>query len=147
IKRIFEKGSTLSEDLKSQFYKDLMNYYLDDDNAEIISTIQPARGSSFDSKLITNKIAAYIASWIDKMEIEHPIYIFTPYSHLNDPYEFKLLLLRGCCDGFDSKTFHELCDNKPGTVSIIKVKGTSEILGGYNPLEWQSNDKATSRRT
>ena len=37
------------------------------------------------------------------MEIEHPIYEFTPYGHLNNPYEFKLLL-RGSRDGFDPET-------------------------------------------
>src|SRR3954451_20353748 len=124
--------------LKPQLYKDLMNYYLDDDS-KVILTVQPARGSSIDSKLITNKIAAYIASWIDKKENEHPIHGFTPYSPLDNPYEFKLLL-RGSRDGFAAKTFHKLCDDKPKTVSIVKVKGTNEILGGYNPIIWKSKD-------
>ncbi|PKC57963.1 hypothetical protein RhiirA1_471691, partial [Rhizophagus irregularis] len=42
-------------------------------------------------------------------------------------------------DGFTPKKFHELCDNKPNTVTFIKVKGTEEIIGGYNPLEWESS--------
>ncbi|GBC07686.1 hypothetical protein RclHR1_07620004 [Rhizophagus clarus] len=33
------------------------------------------------------------------------------------PYKFKLLL-RGCRDGFTPKRFHELCDNKPNTVTF-----------------------------
>ena len=48
------------------------------------------------------------------------------------PYKFQLLL-RGSRDGFTPKTFHDLCDNKPVTNTFIKVKGTEEILGGYNP--------------
>ncbi|PKY30761.1 hypothetical protein RhiirB3_449981 [Rhizophagus irregularis] len=36
--------------------------------------------------------------------------------------------------------FHELCDNIPHTVTFIKVKGTEEIIGGYNPLIWKSLD-------
>ncbi|CAB4444209.1 unnamed protein product [Rhizophagus irregularis] len=56
------------------------------------------------------------------------------------PYEFKLLL-RGSQNGFTPKKFHELCDNIPYTATIIKVKGTGEILGGYNPLVWKSHDK------
>src|SRR5207302_1356976 len=44
----------------------------------------------------------------------------------------------GSRDGFDPETFHKLCDNEPMTVSIVKVKGTNEILGGYNPLIWRS---------
>ncbi len=56
------------------------------------------------------------------------------------PYEFKLLL-RGSQDGFTPKKFHKLCDNISCTVTFIKVKGTEEILGGYNPLMWESSDK------
>ena len=52
-------------------------------------------------------------------------------------YEFKLLL-RESRDGFTPKKFHELCDNIPCTVTFSKVKGTEEILGGYNPLMWKS---------
>ena len=65
--------------MKSQLYdEDLNKYYLDDSSNNILS-VQPARGSNIDSKLITNKIAAYIASWIDRKENLHPIYGFTPY--------------------------------------------------------------------
>ncbi|GBC38719.2 hypothetical protein GLOIN_2v1473716 [Rhizophagus irregularis DAOM 181602=DAOM 197198] len=122
--------------LNPKLYKDLMSYHLDGDN-KIISTIQPARGFNIDSKLITNKAALYIASWIDKKENEHPIYGFTPYNSFDNPYEFKLLL-RGSRDGFSPDSFHRLCDNKPKTISIVKVKETEEILGGYNPLIWES---------
>ena len=48
--------------------------------------------------------------------------------------------MRGSRDGFIPKKFHELCDNKPYTVTFIKVEGTEEILGGYNPLEWDSSN-------
>ncbi|PKB91767.1 hypothetical protein RhiirA5_447620, partial [Rhizophagus irregularis] len=41
-------------------------------------------------------------------------------------------------DGFTPKKFHELCDNKPNTVIFIKIKGTEEIIGGYNPSIWES---------
>ena len=63
---------------------------------------------------------------------------FAHFSELYLPYKFKLLL-RGSQDGFSSKEFHELCNNKPITVTFIKVKGTEEILGGYNPLIWKSS--------
>ncbi|RIB28801.1 hypothetical protein C2G38_2157045 [Gigaspora rosea] len=35
----------------------------------------------------------------------------------------------------------------PGTVAIIKVNGTNEILGGYNPLVWMSNYKLKWSKT
>ncbi|EXX67569.1 hypothetical protein RirG_113160 [Rhizophagus irregularis DAOM 197198w] len=38
----------------------------------------------------------------------------------------------------DSK-FHEICDYQSHTISIIKVKDSNEILGGYNPIIWKSD--------
>ena len=63
------------------------------------------------------------------------------FSHLRElylPYKFELLL-RGSRDGFTPKKFHELCDNKRNTVTFIKVKRANEILGGYNPLKWETS--------
>ncbi|PKK59346.1 hypothetical protein RhiirC2_794957 [Rhizophagus irregularis] len=50
----------------------------------------------------------------------------------------SLIVNSGSRDGFTPKKFHELCDNKPNTVTFIKIKGTKEIIGGYNLLEWKS---------
>ncbi|CAB4412223.1 unnamed protein product [Rhizophagus irregularis] len=50
------------------------------------------------------------------------------------------IISRGSRDGFTPKRFHQLCDGKPYTVTFMKVKGTEEILGGYNPLKWESSD-------
>jgi hypothetical protein len=36
--------------------------------------------------------------------------------------------------------FYEICDNKSHTVTIIKVKNSDEILGGYNPIMWKSGE-------
>src|SRR5439155_521856 len=53
-------------------------------------------------------------------------------------YEFKLLF-RGSRDGLSCRSFHSICDSQSRTVTIVKVKGSGEILGGYNPLEWKSD--------
>ncbi|RIB27674.1 hypothetical protein C2G38_1722544 [Gigaspora rosea] len=60
----------------------------------------------------------------------------TIYGITEIPYEFKLLF-RGSRDGVSGKDFHKLCDNIPGTVVIVKINSTDEILGGYNPLVWK----------
>ncbi|RGB27408.1 hypothetical protein C1646_673997, partial [Rhizophagus diaphanus] len=57
------------------------------------------------------------------------------YEELYLPYKCELLL-RGSRDGFTPKIFHELCNNKPNTVAFIKVNGAEEIIGGYNPINW-----------
>ncbi|RIB22557.1 hypothetical protein C2G38_2140165 [Gigaspora rosea] len=85
------------------------------------------------SSIITLEHIAKISSWIDRRS--------KIYNTTEIPYEFKLLL-RGSRDGFTGEVFHRLCDNIPGTVIIVKIDSTNEILGGYNPLIWKvSNNK------
>jgi hypothetical protein len=81
---------------------------------------------NIDSKIITYQHAELISKWIDKLEIRDMI---------NNFYEFKLLF-RGSRDGLSRDKFHEFCDNQSRTVSIVKMKDSNEILGGYNPVEW-----------
>ncbi|RIB29208.1 hypothetical protein C2G38_2155883 [Gigaspora rosea] len=57
------------------------------------------------------------------------------YSLTNDPYEFKLLL-RGTSDGFNLDSFLKLCDKQ---TQLVVVKGTDEILGGFNPVGWDKS--------
>ncbi|RHZ72250.1 hypothetical protein Glove_243g46 [Diversispora epigaea] len=79
------------------------------------------------STIINQEHAAIISSWID--------YQTTNYSSTNNPYEFQLIF-RGSKDGFAPGTFWDICDGYYNTIVVCKVKGTDEILGGYNPLAW-----------
>ncbi|RIB21381.1 hypothetical protein C2G38_2300344 [Gigaspora rosea] len=83
------------------------------------------------SSVISEEHATVIASWIDKRT--------DTYSVANNPYEFKLLL-RGSRDGFTKDSFWNLCNKQKNIVVIMKVKGTDEILGGYNPVGWERID-------
>ncbi|RHZ84607.1 hypothetical protein Glove_79g67 [Diversispora epigaea] len=98
-----------------------------------IVTIQlPNRGNAFQitSSIITNEHAAEIASWIEKKKVTYDV---------NDnPYEFNLIL-RGSRDGFGTNVFWNLCNQKTNLVVVVKAKDTDEILGGYNPIGWNSN--------
>ncbi|RIB01000.1 hypothetical protein C2G38_2051221, partial [Gigaspora rosea] len=117
-------------------------------NAPISSTILPARKKIpiqlpvrevpvreihfiNSSSIINDEHFAEISSWIDRCS--------SIYDVTKIPYKF-ILLLRGSKDGFTRETFHQLCDNLPGTIVVIKVNNTNEILGGYNPLVWTSNN-------
>jgi hypothetical protein len=82
---------------------------------------------NFNSNIITIEHARLISKWINR-------------SDANALYGFRLLH-RGSRDGFDRKTFHGICDNQSSTVTIIGVKDSNEILGGYNPIEWKSDSK------
>ena len=85
--------------------------------------------SNIDSKIISNKHVELISKWIKTADTSEKS---------SNSYEFKLLL-RGSHDGFTPEKFHEICDKQACTVSIIKVKHSDEILGGYNPIEWKSD--------
>jgi hypothetical protein len=83
---------------------------------------------NINSKIITTQHAELISKWIDRLEIT---------DELKNLYEFKLIF-RGSRDGFTPERFHEICDNKSRTVTVMKVKYNNEILGGYNPIKWES---------
>ncbi|RIB27286.1 hypothetical protein C2G38_2137894 [Gigaspora rosea] len=126
--------------LEKNLWVDILAKYLDPDKP-ITSPILPPRKKDIiqlpprnvsiimpSSSIITLEHAAEISSWIDRRSII--------YNNTEIPYEFKLLL-RGSRDGFTGEVFHRLCDNLPGTVVVVKINSTNEILGGYNPLIWK----------
>ena len=49
------------------------------------------------------------------------------------------LLYRASVDGFAASSFHAKCDNKGKTLTIIKVKGNSNVFGGFTELGWDSS--------
>jgi hypothetical protein len=124
---------------KQQLYEKLLNSYMDPDSEPDDSNIPLPRNLKIDgiidSKIVNLNIASIVSRWIDKVDIN------TKFAHLRGlhfPYKFNLLL-RGSRDGFSPTKFHELCNDKPNTITFIKVLGTEEILGGYNPSIWKSS--------
>jgi hypothetical protein len=138
-KEFLQKVRPYKKLLKRQLYEDLLNSHLDPDS-EATNNISFPRNIKIDgiidSKIVNNlSIISTISRRIDKMVINNK------FDHLRElylPYKFQLLL-RGSRDGFTPKKFHTLCDNKYNTITFIKVKGTEEILGGYNPLKWETS--------
>ncbi|RHZ65616.1 hypothetical protein Glove_313g17 [Diversispora epigaea] len=94
-------------------------------NKPISSKIFPARTIP-DSNILTIEHSLEILSWIDRQE---------PYYTGNIRYKFELLV-RGSRDGFNVKNIYNICDKISNTIIVLKVEGTGEILGGYNPLQW-----------
>ncbi|RIB18895.1 hypothetical protein C2G38_2308890 [Gigaspora rosea] len=72
--------------------------------------------------IINGAHAAEIASWVDKK-------VYT-YIHMSLNYFFEELEM------VYKDSFWRLCAKQTHLVVIIKVKGTDEILGGYNPIGW-----------
>ncbi|EXX62003.1 uncharacterized protein OCT59_000308 [Rhizophagus irregularis] len=87
---------------------------------------------NIDSKIITSQHAEIISKWIGRLEIT---------DKLTTSYEFKLLY-RDSRDGSSVgikrfKKFHKnYILDQPHTVTLVKVEGSNEILGGYNPIGW-----------
>ena len=127
-KEFLEKVHPYKRLLKPQFYEDLLKYYLDPESKPSNNLLPSRKLVNLDSKITNINIISLISKYIDKMDLSNEKELYLPY-------EFKLLL-RGSRDGFTPKIFHSLCDFKPKTITFVKVKGTDEILGGYNPLTW-----------
>ncbi|GBC03052.1 hypothetical protein RclHR1_04970006 [Rhizophagus clarus] len=131
--------------LKHQLYEELLNSYLNSNSEPNDNILLPRYRNVdgiIDSKIVNLNIASLISRWIDN-DIKSK---FSYARELYLPYEFKLLL-RGTRDGFTPKRFHELCNDISHTVTFIKIKGTEEIIGGYNPLKWNSGNVGTRHGT
>ncbi|EXX52176.1 uncharacterized protein OCT59_000903 [Rhizophagus irregularis] len=127
LNKVYPYKKILPKDLRENLIKN----FIDQPNNKLESKIitKEINPKSIDSRIITNQHAELISKWIDKLEIT---------DNMKNSYEFKLIL-RGSRDGFLSSKFHEICDNQSHTISIIKVKDSNEILGGYNPIKWKSD--------
>ncbi|PKY13486.1 hypothetical protein RhiirB3_465427 [Rhizophagus irregularis] len=47
-------------------------------------------------------------------------------------------------DGNGTDSFHENCDNKGPTIWVAKIKDSTQLIGGYNPLDWNGNTWKTT---
>jgi hypothetical protein len=124
-----------SEDFVTKVYpfkdimpKDLVNNILIfrmAPNKQLNMGIQPPRQSTneVDSIIINQKHVVIFTNWIDRK-----------------PCKFNLLY-RASRDGNTTATFHAKCDNKGATIIIVKIKNSEQIVGGYNPLSWDSSNK------
>ncbi|CAG8716659.1 28753_t:CDS:2 [Gigaspora margarita] len=54
-------------------------------------------------------------------------------------YKFELLF-NTKHDGFKLETFHKQCDGKGSTIVIIELYNNDDLIGGYNPLDWESKN-------
>ncbi|GBC02013.1 hypothetical protein RclHR1_04410006 [Rhizophagus clarus] len=131
----FNKVLPYKELLPKQLINEISEFNKVSDKKSIVS-IQPPRMPKYllnlDSVIVEFQHFAMFASWIDKKD---DIY----YNYKNIPYCFKLLY-RASKDGSNSKEFHKKCDNKGATIIIAKVKEMDRIVGGYNPLMWDSSN-------
>jgi hypothetical protein len=130
LDKVYPYKKIIPKDLRENLFRHFMSQPNNNPEPKIIT--KEINSKSIDSKIITIQHAELISKWIDRLEIT---------DRIKNLYEFKLIL-RGSRDGFSSSKFHEMCDNKSHTVTIIKVKDSDEILGGYNPIVWKSDSSS-----
>jgi hypothetical protein len=134
-KEFLDKVLPYEKIFPKDLYKGLLKAFLclSDPNSKPIkqpeSNMTKKSKKTVDSKIITRQHLELISKWIDRLEIT---------DKLISSYEFKLLY-RASRDGHSRSSFNWTCINKPRTVTLVKVKYSNEILGGYNPLEWECN--------
>ncbi|RIA94912.1 hypothetical protein C1645_873155 [Glomus cerebriforme] len=120
-------------------YKDILPQDLIHDLLEfhIVPNMKPktnlplSRKSNLNSILIKSNHVPLFSSWIDKKGSSF-------YNRKNIPYDFKLLY-RSSRNGIDPESFHRNCDNKGATIWIARVKNSTQLIGGYNPLDWSGD--------
>ncbi|EXX70301.1 BTB/POZ protein [Rhizophagus irregularis DAOM 181602=DAOM 197198] len=104
-------------------------------NIKTKTNLPPSRKQNLnnylDSTLIESKHIPLFASWIDRKDSSH-------HNKKNIQYDFKLLY-RSSRDGIDTNTFHKNCDNKGATIWVAKIENSTQIIGGYNPLDWNDD--------
>jgi hypothetical protein len=101
---------------------------------EFNNDIRPPRNPKYDTNLIKPHHFVIFSSWIEKNDSH-----YNYYNSLDIPYHFNLIY-RASRDGNTAEAFHEKCDNKGATIVVVKIKDSEQIIGGYNPFNWDSNN-------
>ncbi|KAG9292662.1 hypothetical protein G9A89_003413, partial [Geosiphon pyriformis] len=130
----YHKVKPFAKIIPGTLYEDLLHHYLVPGSHQKSVDAQPLRltRSNIDTKLLKSQNIKQLDHWIQGKDDT------TPFGNQLEN-NFKLLL-RGSRDGFTPADFHRLCDDKGATVSVIKVKGTGQIIGGFNPQSWHSRN-------
>ncbi|RIA94052.1 hypothetical protein C1645_818605 [Glomus cerebriforme] len=132
----FRKVYPYKKLLPKRLVYDILEFHMIPGKGPNFYDIRPSRVPTCDSIIIYSRHLAIFACWIDRKKK-------TYYNVRNLPYKFRLLY-RATRDGFSSEAFHEKCDDKGMTISVAKIKDSDQIIGGYNPLEWESKDNYKS---
>ncbi|GBB90409.1 hypothetical protein RclHR1_17360005 [Rhizophagus clarus] len=104
------------------------------------TNVAPSRKSALklNSTIIESKHILLFVSWIDKKKDP------SHYSRRYIPYDFNLLY-HSSLDGFNTTSFHKNCNNKGATIWVAKIKGSTQLIGGYNPLDWNGSGRKNTR--
>ncbi|CAJ0632185.1 7151_t:CDS:2 [Entrophospora sp. SA101] len=132
---LMEETFWLPENIVQNLKHDLICSYLSKNHISESLSIIPAREKNIDLLFISPPQASLIESWINCTTIDH---ISLTISTTKLQYRWNLLY-QGSRDGFSPVVFHEKCDNQGRCVVITKIRNSTTIIGGYNPIGWYSS--------
>jgi hypothetical protein len=116
--------------------EDILSFHMAGNIPE--NTLPPRNGIvTNDSIIIRSKHAAILANWTQRKDADAKI--------PKNKYKFELIH-RGSRDGFNVKTMRSACSSKEAIFVVIKIKGNGTIIGGYNPLGYDSDNWYTKNR-
>jgi hypothetical protein len=128
--------------LPQDLIHDLLEFHVVTDKKPKANMVPPRTSNllkhlKLNSTIIDSNHIVLFASWIDKKDSSY-------YNRKIIPYEFKLLY-NSSLDGFNTTSFHKNCDNKGATIWIAKIKNSKQLIGGYNPLDWDGHGRKNTR--
>jgi hypothetical protein len=129
----FNKVKPYEEILPKELKDDILKFYLTPGYKPVYTPRRPKY--NVDSIMINWEHLTLFAKWIDRKEEDNKII----------PYEFNLLY-RASRDGNAAAAFHAKCDNKGATIVVVKIENSEQIVGGYNPLFWDSSNSNKTTR-
>ncbi|KAG9285189.1 hypothetical protein G9A89_004404 [Geosiphon pyriformis] len=113
--------------LPNKLYEDLVRSHYKPQLPKECFILAP-RLPRVDSYIIQSKHITLLSYWIEGGSGK-------PSTYHKPLYQFRLLY-RGTRDNFTPRAFRNTCSNQGPTVVIIKIQGSSKIIGGYNPIGW-----------
>ncbi|KAG9306461.1 hypothetical protein G9A89_003571 [Geosiphon pyriformis] len=127
----YHKVKPFGRILPKTLYQDLLHHYLVPGSQQKSVDAQPFRLQlDIESKLLYLHNVRQLDHWVQDKDNNTPF-----QNQLGNSFD---LLLRGSRDGFTPGDFHRLCNHRGSTISVIKVKETGQLIGGYSQNPWAS---------
>ncbi|RIA80314.1 hypothetical protein C1645_792776, partial [Glomus cerebriforme] len=130
-----EKVMPYDELLPKKLRHELLTFYLAPEKLLRPLSSRSSFSINIDSVIINAQHLSLFSSWIVK---ENEIL-------KKNPYKYDLIF-RASRDGNTSTDFHAKCDGKNSTIVIAKIKETNQLVGGYNPRDWDGDAVAKITR-
>ncbi|GBB93007.1 hypothetical protein RclHR1_00210003 [Rhizophagus clarus] len=119
-----DKVKPYEEILSKELREEISKFHLD---PEYKPTLNLLPRHFINSTLVNQRHITLFINWINSKRGDNTIC-----------YKFNLLY-KANRDGNTATAFHAKCDDKGATIVVVKIKNSEQIVGGYNPIFWDSS--------